>query len=103
MRIAQTVPGQGSEVSFDGKETERGWEHSEDISTLLPSLMQYQKSCVAGKQLRQRLLDIPLDVLERETGLSRHTILRARREKRIHARSLELLRITARNTKARFD
>ena len=76
-----------------GKETERGWEQSEDISTLLPSLMRYQTSGVAGEQLRTRLLHIPLDVLERETGLSRHTILRARMRKRVHPRSWRLLKI----------
>jgi len=64
-----------------GKETERGWEQSEDISTLLPSLMRYQNTCVAGEQLQQLLLRIPLDALECGTGLSRHTILRARRGK----------------------
>jgi hypothetical protein len=74
-----------------GKETERGWEQSEDTSTLLPSLMRYQNSSVAGEQLRQRLLHVSLDVLERETGLSRHTILRARPGKQVQARSLELL------------
>ena len=74
-----------------GKETERGWEQSEDISTLLPSLTRYQDGSVAGEQLRQRLLRIPLDVLERETGLSRHTILRARRGQVVHPRSVELL------------
>ena len=31
-----------------GKETERGWDQSEDISTLLPSLTRYQNSSVAG-------------------------------------------------------
>ena len=36
-----------------------------------------QESCL----LRQRPLQIPLDVLEGETGLSRHTILRTRRER----------------------
>lgn len=74
-----------------GKETERGWEQSEDISTLLPSLMRYQDRCVAEERLRQRLLRIPLDVLERETGLSRHSIIRARAGKRLHPRTLELL------------
>ena len=83
-----------------GKETERGWDQSEDISTLLPSLMRYQDSGVAGEQLRQRLLQIPLDVLERETGLSRHTVLRSRRGQRVHPRSLERLRIAARTVPA---
>ena len=83
-----------------GKETERGWEQSEDISTLLPSLMRYQNRCVAGEQLKQRLLRLPLDVLERETGLSRHTILRARRGHQVHPRSLERLRMAARTVPA---
>jgi hypothetical protein len=44
-----------------GKETERGWERAEDISTLLPSLVRYhQDRGVAGERLRQRLLQIPL-------------------------------------------
>jgi hypothetical protein len=75
-----------------GKETERSWEQSEDVSTLLPSLMRYQNGSIAGEQLKQQLLPIPLDVLERETGLSRHTILRARRGERVQSRSLRLLK-----------
>jgi hypothetical protein len=59
-----------------GKETERGWEQADDISTLLPSLLRYQNSGVVGEQLRQRLRQIPLALIERETGLSLHTILR---------------------------
>jgi hypothetical protein len=79
-----------------GKETERGWEKSEDISTLLPSLMQYQLNTGTAQQsLRQRLQQISLDVLQKETSLSRHTILRARRGERVHLRSLKRLRIAA--------
>jgi hypothetical protein len=74
-----------------GKETERGWEEDDDISTLLPSLLQYESDSIAGERLRQRLLQIPLDALENTTGLSRHTILRARRRKRVHPRSLRVL------------
>jgi hypothetical protein len=74
-----------------GKETERGWEQSEDISTVLPSLVRYQTGSVAGERLRQRLMKIPLDTLERETGLSRHSIVRVRKGKRVHLRTLELL------------
>ena len=75
-----------------GKETERGWEQSEDVSTLLPLLLRYENQRVVPEQLKQRLLRIPLDVLERETGLSRHTILRARRGERVHPRSLQVLK-----------
>jgi hypothetical protein len=74
-----------------GKETERGWEQADDISTLLPSLLRYHNRGVIGEQMRQRLQQIPLAFLERETGLSRHTILRARRGQPVHPRSLRLL------------
>jgi hypothetical protein len=80
-----------------GKETERGWEQSDDISTLMPSLVQYGvDSRIADDGLRKRLLEIPLAFLEHETGLSRHTIVRARRGRRIHARSLKLMRLAIR-------
>jgi hypothetical protein len=76
-----------------GKETERGWEQSEDISTLMPSLVRYGvNSGMADEPLRSRLLQIPLAFLEGETGLSRHTILRARRGQPVHPRSLRLLK-----------
>jgi hypothetical protein len=76
-----------------GKETERGWEQNDDISTLMPSLMQYGSDTgIADEQLRKRLLDIPLAFLEFETGLSRHTIVRARRGQAVHPRSLRLLK-----------
>jgi hypothetical protein len=91
-RYPVTVAG----IHLIGKETERGWEQAEDISTLLPSLVRYQgKGGIAGDKLRERLVQIPLAFLERETGLSRHTILRARRGERVHPRSLQLLRTTA--------
>jgi len=75
-----------------GKETERGWEQDDDVSTLLPSLVRYENHTVAGEQLRQRLLQSPLDVLERKTGLSRHTLVRARRGQEMRKQSLEALR-----------
>ena len=62
-----------------GKETERGWEQNDDVSTLMPSLVRYgSDTVVADEQLRKWLLEIPLAFLEFETGLSRHTIVRAR-------------------------
>jgi hypothetical protein len=85
-----------------GKETERGWEQSDDISTLMPSLVRYGvNSGMADERLRQRLLQIPLAFLVHETGLSRHTILRARRGQSVHPRSLRLLSMTARSIPAR--
>jgi hypothetical protein len=76
-----------------GKETERGWEQNDDISTLMPSLVRYRvNSGIADERLRQRLLQTPLAYLESETGLSRHTILRARRGLTVHPRSMRLLK-----------
>jgi hypothetical protein len=99
--LLRRYPVTASGLHLIGKETERGWEQSEDISTLLPSLMRYENRSVTGEQLRQRLLRIPLDVLERETGLSRHTILRARRGKRVHTRSLDVLGVAVRQLPSR--
>jgi hypothetical protein len=76
-----------------GKETERGWEQNDDISTLMPSLLRYGSvTGVADEQLRERLIAIPLAFLEFETGLSRHTVVRARRGHPVHPRSLRLLK-----------
>jgi hypothetical protein len=75
-----------------GKETGRGWEQNDDISTFMPSPVRYGPDTgVADEQLRKRLLEIPLAFLEFETGLSRHTIVRARRGQPVHPRSLRLL------------
>jgi hypothetical protein len=75
-----------------GKETERGWEQNDDISTIMPSLLRYGlDSGVADERLRKRLLEIPLAFLECETGLSRHTVVRARRGHPVHTRSFRLL------------
>ncbi len=75
-----------------GKETERGWEQAEDISTLLPSLTHYQKgSKTLPEQFRQHLRIFSINDLQRKTGLSRHTIVRARWGQRIHRKSLQRL------------
>jgi len=85
-----------------GKETERGWEQNDDISTLVPSLVRYGlNSGIADERLRKRLLEIPLAFLEHETGLSRHTIVRARRGQPVHSRSLRLLKNVVRRVPVR--
>jgi hypothetical protein len=96
--LLKRCPVTASGFRLVGKETERGWEQDDDISTLLPSLIEYEIGDVVEERLRQRLLRIPLDVQERETGLSRHTILRARRGKRIHPKTLHTLRLAAGHT-----
>jgi hypothetical protein len=85
-----------------GKETERGWEQSDDISTLTPSLVRFGSDTgVADEQLKKPLLEIPLAFLEFETGLSRHTIVRARRAQSVHPRSLRLLKDVVRRVPVR--
>ena len=85
MRYPVTVAG----FHLIGKETERGWEQNDDISTITPSLVRYGlNNSVADERLRKRLRQIPLAFLEGETGLSRHTIVRARQAQRVHPRSL---------------
>src|SRR5215510_4900229 len=93
--LLKRCPVTASGVRLIGKETERGWEQDDDISTLLPSLLRCESDSIAGEQIRQRLLRIPLDLLERDTGLSPHTLIRARQGKRVHARTLKLLTRTA--------
>jgi hypothetical protein len=90
--LLRRYPVTASGFHLIGKETERGWEQAEDISTLLPSLLRYGRpNGVASQELVERLRAISLDDLQKTTGLSRHTILRARQGKRVHPRSLQLL------------
>lgn len=85
-----------------GKETDPGWEQNDDVSTLMPLLVRYGcDSGIADEQLRKRLLEIPLALLEFETGLSRHTIVRARRGQTAHAWSLRLLKDVVHRAPAR--
>ena len=82
--LLERYPVTASGFHLIGKETERGWEQADDVSTLLPSLVRYQEnSGVPTGQLTERLRQIPLVFLEHETGLSRHTILRARQGRRV--------------------
>ena len=100
--LLKRYPVTASAFHLIGKETERGWEQAEDVSTLLPSLVRYQEnSGVPTDQLTERLRQIPLVFLEQETGLSRHTILRARQAKRVHPSSLQLLRMAVRKVPVR--
>ena len=95
--LLQRYPVTAGEFVLIGKETERGWEHAEDISTLLPSLKRYERNTgTASEPLRERLQKMSLNVLQRETGLSRNTILRARRGQTVH--SCPLMEIKARLT-----
>jgi len=53
-------------------------------------------SGVTDERSRKRLREIPLSSFEVQTGLSRHTIVRARRGHRLYPRSIYTLRRAAR-------
>lgn len=92
--LLRRYPVKGSGFHLVGKETERGWEQADDISTLLPSLKRYERNASTANQLlRERLQKMSLNALQRNTGLSRNTILRARRGQRVYPKSLQCLRI----------
>jgi hypothetical protein len=91
--LLRRYPVTATEFHLIGKETERGWEQHDDISTLMPSLVRYGFGTgIADAQLRKRLIAMPLAFLESETGLSRHTIVRARRGQTVQPRSLRRLK-----------
>jgi hypothetical protein len=90
--LLKRYPVTASGFRYIGKETERGWEDAEDVSTLMPELLKYAEDRrLANEQLRERLQQIPLRTLQRDTGLSRHSIIRARRGERVHPRTIQLL------------
>ena len=92
--LLKRYPVMASGFHLIGKETERGWEQAEDISTLLPSLVRYAQVAGTTTQILQQYLQgRSLDTLEKETGLSRHTILRSRRGEAVRLRSFQRLKI----------
>ena len=95
--LLRRYPVTASEFHLIGKETERGWEQAEDISTLLPSLRRYgRRNGGTNQALVESLQAISLNDLQKKTGLSRHTILRARNGETLYPRSLQILAALAR-------
>jgi hypothetical protein len=85
-----------------GKETERPGNRMTILVHLTPLLVRSGSDTgVADEQLRKRLLEMPLAFLEFEAGLSRHTIVRARRGQPVHLRSLRLLKDVVRRVPVR--
>jgi len=89
--LLQRYPIIATGLHLIGKETERGWEQSEDISTLLPSLPHYQRATFVNRGVQEQLYKVALNTLQLRTGLSRHSLLRARRGQVIHPRTKVLL------------
>jgi len=81
---------------FIGKKPNAAGSRLGIISTLLPSLKRYeQKTGTATQLMRERLQKMSLNALQKETGLSRNTILRARRGQRVRPRSFRLVHAAA--------
>ena len=60
-----------------GKETDRHWEHGEDISLVDFKVLEYRpatKMVAADAALREKIAKLPLRELMRKTGLSQHTV-----------------------------
>lgn len=61
---------------YVGKETDRRWEQGEDLSLVEFTSFEYQQSkhVVAGEDIKQDILQTGIRTLERNTGMSHHTI-----------------------------
>jgi hypothetical protein len=61
---------------YVGKETDRRWEQGEDLSLVEFTSFEYQQSkqVVAGEDIKAEILKIGIRKLERNTGVSHHTL-----------------------------
>jgi hypothetical protein len=61
---------------YVGKETDRRWEQGEDLSLVEFMSFEYQESkqVVAGENIKEDILKIGIRKLERDTGVSHHTL-----------------------------
>lgn len=61
---------------YIGKETDRRWEQGEDLSLVEFMSFEYQQSkqVVAGEGIKEDILKIGIRKLERDTGVSHHTL-----------------------------
>src|SRR5580658_6508910 len=61
---------------YVGKETDRRWEQGEDLSLVEFTSLEYQQSkqVVAGEDIKQDILKTGIRKLERDTGVSHHTL-----------------------------
>jgi hypothetical protein len=95
--LLKRYPVRALEYRLIGKETERGWEQVDDISSLLPSLVRYRvKIAIPDPEDQETLQRCSLEALQNKTGLSMHTILRARRGRKLRTTSLQRLKDAAR-------
>jgi hypothetical protein len=75
---------------YVGKETDRRWEQGEDLSLVQFTSFEYQQSkqVVASDEIKQGILKTGIRELERETGVSHHTIERILRGESVRRKTL---------------
>jgi hypothetical protein len=75
---------------YVGKETDRRWEQGEDLSLVEFTSSEYQQSkqVVAGADIRQDILKFGIRKLERDTGVSHHTLEKILRSEPVRRRTL---------------
>ncbi len=76
---------------FIGKEVERRMQEGEDIALLEGKPIEYHKTRMLTAEQIERLKDLSLDEIQRATGLSRHTIVKARTGGKVHKNTRETL------------
>jgi predicted transcriptional regulator len=73
-----------------GKETDRRWEQGEDLSLVEFTSVEYQQSkqVVAGEDIMRDILRTGIRKLERDTGVSHHTLERILRGEAVRRKTL---------------
>jgi hypothetical protein len=82
---------------YVGKETDRRWEHGEDLSLLAFKPVEYQQSehkAVADPKLRDDISKNGLRETMRTTGLSQHTLEKICRGQPVRQATLQRVRTT---------
>jgi hypothetical protein len=75
---------------YVGKETDRRWEQGEDLSLVEFKSLEYQQSkqVVATDEIKQEILKTGIRKLERETGVSHHTINKILKSENVRRKTL---------------
>jgi len=73
-----------------GKETDRRWEQGEDLSLVEFKAIEYEgaKQVVASDEIKQQILKTGIRKVERETGVSHHTINRILKGENVRRKTL---------------
>ena len=75
---------------YVGKETDRRWEQGEDLSLVEFKSFEYQQSkqVIAGEDIKNDILKVGIRRVERDTGVSHHTLDRILKGQRVRRKTL---------------